>query len=582
MMTQNRLLILAGILIVLTCAVLIFILCKYGKTKLHKIWALFNFAVGWWGVGCILIALSNKENAPLSWKIALTGGFSISVFFYHTVIIFTEKRKDYSLYVGYLYLIFSLLTTHLFLGNQNFAIIEKIFGSLYYLRSTSFVFDFNLIAWITIVILGHIKLLSFVKTVQGEKRNKALYFLLGMSVGFLGGAMNLLPIFNIDIYPYGNLTIPLYCAIVTYAFLKHNLADINIVIKKGIIYSTLTIIITLVYLLAILIFEKMFQNFLGYKSLLVSILASLLIAIFFVPLKNRIQYLVDRLFFNGTQLEIAQQNELLRQEVAQTEKLKTISTLASGMAHEIKNPLTVIKTFTEYFPDKKNDPKFLNKFSRLINKEVNRIDGLVHQLLEFAKPAPLEIREIKIHPLMNNILDFLNNKFVESKIHVVKKFQSPDNITLTADPNKLRQAFLNLFLNAIEAMDKGGTLTVKTRIKELEGQRIKGGKDQKIQDSNPSDPLILQSSNPIFEIIISNTGCGIAPNDLPHIFDPFFTKKDQGTGLGLSITHGIINEHGGTIRVASTAERGTNFIIELPAKSCPSQPTPPRRGRPAD
>ena len=105
------------------------------------------------------------------------------------------------------------------------------------------------------------------------------------------------------------------------------------------------------------------------------------------------------------------------------------------------------------------------------------------------------------------------------------------------------QALLNIFLNAIDAMPGGGSLTVGSRVKEL----------------NPP-------SNPIFEISIQDTGCGIAKEDLPHIFEPFYSKKTNGTGLGLAITQGIIQEHGGKIKVTSTVNEGTTFTIELPIK----------------
>ena len=258
---------------------------------------------------------------------------------------------------------------------------------------------------------------------------------------------------------------------------------------------------------------------------------------------------MDRYFFKGSASEIAQQNEQLRQEIAQSEKYKTLATLASGIAHEVKNPLTAIKTFTEYLPDKIDDKKFLSRFANIVGREVNRIDEMIHQLLNYGKPALLSIQATNIHKLINDTVDILNSKFIDQKINVNKHFNTDENLTLYIDPNQTRQALLNIFLNAIEAMSKGGKLQVETR---------RSSKD--------------------FEIIVSDTGCGIPADDLAHIFDPFFSRKNQGTGLGLSITQSLIENHKGIIEVRSAVESGTEITIKLPlAHIIPASP-----GREAD
>jgi signal transduction histidine kinase len=302
--------------------------------------------------------------------------------------------------------------------------------------------------------------------------------------------------------------------------------------------------------------EYLFKGIIGYKSLIVSILYAFVIALFFTPVKNRIQHLADKIFLGKDPIEIARENELMRQELERSQRLKAIATFASGMAHEIKNPLTAIKTFTEYLPEKTEDKEFLSKFSRIIGTEVNRINSLVHQLLDFAKPAPLNLQTVDIHSLLDGTLNLLSNNFIEHKIKIVKEFYTDnrrledadshrlkisDHLCMKADPNKLKQAFLNLFLNAIEAMPSGGTLTIKTAI------------------SNPQSMDHGQLT-----ITISDTGCGISAEDLKYIFEPFYSKKEGGTGLGLSIVYNIIKEHKGEIKVESKINQGTKFIIELP------------------
>ena len=438
-----------------------------------------------------------------------------------------------------MYSLTSILLCFFFTGNKIFNVQKFMFNEFYYPYSTSYAYTATMLLWLFFVFQGHFLLYRYYKKADKKEKNKTLYFFFGMIVGFSGGITNILPMIHVPVYPFGNITIPIYCAIATYAILRHNLTDIHIVVRKGLIYSFLAILITLLYFLLILISEKILQGIVGYQSFIISIPVSIIIAIFFIPLRNKIQIFVDRIFFKRTHEEIAQENELLRQEVSQTEKLKSVATLASGMAHEIKNPLTAIKTFCEFLPQKLEDKEFLKKFSRIVGNEVDHIDNIVHQLLEFAKPSPLAFKNIDIYNLIDNILEFLNNDFIKHKIKVTKEFREDDSkILIEADSNQLRQAFLNIFLNAIDAMKTGGNLLIKTKA----------------------------TSNAL-EIIIQDSGPGINRKDLKHIFDPFYTKKDRGTGLGLSIAQRIILEHKGIIFAESKNKVGTKFIIQLPIKS---------------
>ena len=247
-------------------------------------------------------------------------------------------------------------------------------------------------------------------------------------------------------------------------------------------------------------------------------------------MKNHIQRVIDKYFFHGSIDQIDEENIRLREELQQSEKLKAIATLAAGMAHEIKNPLTSIKTFTEYLPLKGADPAFREKFQKIVGSEVNRINHIVKELLEFSKPGKLAIRKTNINSLLDETLDLLNNEFLISNIKVNKDFSVVP--ALSIDPSQMKQALLNILLNAKDAMPKGGILRIKT---------------------GPTDQNVY--------ISISDTGCGIGKEDLNHLFDPFFSKKKGGTGLGLSVVYGIIEKHGGKISVTSAPHEGTEFRI---------------------
>ncbi|MBL7198322.1 MAG: GAF domain-containing protein, partial [Candidatus Omnitrophica bacterium] len=226
----------AGLLLGSTSFGLAFICIKFGKSKLHKIWALFNISVGLWGFGAFLIGKSsNMESALINWKLAHIGGIFIPVCFYHTISSFCNLHRKVLIRFAYAQGLFFLLllTTNLFIDK-----VEYVFGSFYYTRSIGFFYPLFFIIWIGLVIGGHYELIKYYRKAPVIKRNQILYFFLGMLTGFLGGVTNFLPMFRINMYPYGNFTIPIYCLIVTYAILRYRLMDISIAITRTGIFVT--------------------------------------------------------------------------------------------------------------------------------------------------------------------------------------------------------------------------------------------------------------------------------------------------------------------------------------------------------
>lgn len=379
-------------------------------------------------------------------------------------------------------------------------------------------------------------LINYIKTTcNSKKRNQAKYILVGFIILSLS-SLDFITNYGGSYYPLGYLPTTAFLLIIAYAIIKHQLMDIKIIIRKSLVYSTLITLITIIYFLSIYLLEHLFKEIFGYKSLLISLLFATTITLIIIPLKNMIQNFFEKYLFQGSFVEIARQNELLRQEVLQTERLKSVAILASGMAHEIKNPLTVLKTFTEYLPKNLENKEFLKKYSPMVAQEVDRIDNLVHELLDFAKPAPAILKPENLYHVLDSTIEFLSSEYLKHKIKVIKNYETARHLTLNLDHNQIRQALLNILLNSIDAMKNGGQLSIETSV---------------------------QNENKI-NIKIHDTGIGIDKQDLEHIFDPFFTKKDGGTGLGLSITHEIIRKHNGRIFVESVVGQGSVFILELP------------------
>lgn len=185
----------------------------------------------------------------------------------------------------------------------------------------------------------------------------------------------------------------------------------------------------------------------------------------------------------------------------------------------------------------------------------------MHQLLELAKPRQPLFKEVKLHYVIDSTLALLENNLKSKKVELKKDYQNKE-ITISADEEQLRQVFLNLFLNAIDAMSDGGTLTVDTRYRM---PALPSGRQDTSKSIKPVSCILNpESKNSYIEVVISDTGPGIPPEILDKLFTPFFTTKKEGTGLGLIITQEIIKQHKGKIEVESKVGKGTTFVIQLP------------------
>ena len=233
----------SGIILSLTCFGLIVFLLVFGKTKLHKIWALFNLSVGIWGVGAFFIGKASTPNEALLWlRISHIGVIFIPIFFIHVIYLFCKVSRRGLLNFAYIQgIIFTLfLPTNLFLSHTEF-----VFNSFYYTRSRGIIYPIFFIIWIGLVFYGAFMLIKTRRVAKGLKRSQTNYFLLSMVIGFVGGITNFLPHFGIMIYPFGNFTVPLYCIIVTYAIIKHHLMDIRVAVTRtGIFLFVYTLVLS--------------------------------------------------------------------------------------------------------------------------------------------------------------------------------------------------------------------------------------------------------------------------------------------------------------------------------------------------
>lgn len=226
----------------------------------------------------------------------------------------------------------------------------------------------------------------------------------------------------------------------------------------------------------------------------------------------------------------------LRSEIARNQRLATVGRLAAGVAHEIRNPLSSIKGFATYFQERYRENAQDAKVASILIQEVDRLNRVVSQLLEFSRPISVLPRPVRLSRLIGDAVKLIEPQAREKAVTVQTDLPAgAEEVRL--DPDRLSQVLLNLLLNALEAMAPGGLLTVSAG-ETADGRRL--------------------------AIRVSDTGGGIRPEDLSHVFEPYFTTKPSGTGLGLAIAHNIVEALGGDIGVVSRPGAGTTFTLRLP------------------
>jgi len=545
------------------------------------------------------------------------------------------------------------------------------------------------------------------KYAKGQTRNQIRYVLIAAVIGFLGAMTTFLPVFNIEVFPFGFYFVSAYVIVISYAIVKHRLMDIHIVLKKGTTYALLILLLFVPSFLLTLLFQKIVYGNVHYLLLGFLSLLLLLVAIVFNRIKPRAERAVEQFLFKNrydyretlarfsramvtildlqslaksvfetitqtmgvekaslflwneekeayslfeskninvtttnpklpkddplprylqkmgeiiireelakganipelkyivnmmsligaevslpliskgqlvgmlnlgykfnkdiyshediellstlaNQTAIAIENARLYEDlkrsksyIRRADRLASLGTLTAGLAHEIRNPLVAIKTLTQLLPDRLEDEEFRDQFLKIAAGEVDRISSLVNELLDFARPSDPKLEFEDINTILDGMILLVSTETKKRQIDILRSYAS-DLPHVQIDREQIKQVFLNVLLNAIQATSQNGKITVKTR------------------------SFIKPGGEPYIQVECTDTGCGIPPEHIEEIFNPFFTTKSTGSGLGLSISHQIIQEHRGYIDVESQWGKGASFFINLPV----NQDHPKRR-----
>jgi PAS domain S-box-containing protein len=232
------------------------------------------------------------------------------------------------------------------------------------------------------------------------------------------------------------------------------------------------------------------------------------------------------------------EKKALEGRIRRADRLAALGTLAAGLAHEIRNPLTAVRAFVQMFPLKADQEKFQEKFSRIVPRELDRVNELIDNLLDLVRKPRLTIKPLDVDVLVDQVLETLEPEMASRQV-ALERLEGTAHMRVRADESYLSRGLHNIVLNAIQAMPDGGTLKVDIREQD-EGQ--------------PAGVVIS----------VTDTGTGIPEEQVGEIFNPFFTSKEKGTGLGLAVTNKVIEDQGGSIDVVTERGLGTTFSVTMP------------------
>jgi len=658
-----------------------FVYLRDRKNIINFTFFLLSVSIAIWSLGfMITITAPDKTMGLFGVRFCNIGAILIPVFFLHFILallkIIELKRKI--LYLAYAidFIMLILNFTELYTKDVAPKLIFK------YLAIPGILYPLYILMFFSYIGYAYYELLKGYKQSSGIERNQIKYVLVASIIGFGGAITILLPVFNINVYPFGYLFVFLNSVVITYAIVKHRLMDINIVFKKGVTYAYASLLLLIPLFILVIYGQQVTFKSVNYPFSLFILGAIVIAAYFFPKVKVRAEKTIEQFIFKNkydyrktisdlskamvtilntnelceeiitttteammvekasifiineeencyqlqgfkgintekiitsyhkedsflkwvesyketfireelegytidadaltvagimrqmgiinlgkkgrgemynhedlellatlsNQAAIAIENAKLYEDLSKAkvqmqraDRLAALGTLTAGLAHEIRNPLVAIKTFTQLLPERFDDNEFRNHFLNVTAGEVDRISSLVNELLEFARPSQPNLNKEDLNQIVDKMLLLVTTELRKKNLQIVKEFHEylPP---VVMDKEQMKQVFLNILLNAIDATPENGTITVGTRLVERNGY----------QD--------------FAQIIVRDTGRGIPKEDLDRIFIPFYTTKHQGSGLGLAISHQIVQEHHGSIEVESEEGQGTTFCVNL-------------------
>lgn len=252
--------------------------------------------------------------------------------------------------------------------------------------------------------------------------------------------------------------------------------------------------------------------------------------------------------FNAMSDQLARVRDL-EERLRRADRLAALGTMAAGIAHDIRNPLTSIQIFCQLVSSRPDDPSVREKFGRIVPRELQRVQAVIEDMMELARPSTLQLEPLDLNEVLTELLELFEEQLTAQKIQASRDL-TPDLPPFMGDRKRLHRCLGNFLSNAIQAMPQGGEL--KMRTSRLEAALL------------PDPARSGERLAPAIQVRVSDNGVGIPADRLSRIFDPFYTTKEKGLGMGMAIAHRIIEDHKGSVDVESAVGVGTTFTIHFP------------------
>jgi signal transduction histidine kinase len=519
----------------LSTAMALFVLVKAPRNSLTSLWIAMCLSVALWCLGFGMMVKAETVLGSLFWqKWFLYGGaIIITPIYLHFVMLLIGRPLGWPLYVSYaLAGVFQIVNFSGYLAS-----VEPKPPFIFYTEAIFPFYHAYTLFFFVVAAYAHWLLFKKLQVTEGALRNQIQYVFLGTAIGFLGGSTTFPLCFNIHLFPIGAYLVVFYILAVTYAIYKHRLMDINVVLRKSLVYSLMTGILTAVYLVFITQGAHILQSLFGASTFFTSVIAACVITAGFLPLRARIQTFVDRYFFR----DWSERGEVLRE-------------VAAGFSHELKSPLAGLSMQVQLMlaeldeieqgqrPFQEAIPKMREELNYLLNKSMDAARR-IEAVRGVAEPSKSQIEAVNVPDVLENSLATLQGLIAQVEPVIERNLQAGLS-PVRSNSKQLEIVFINLMKNSLEAMD--GPMNGRRPVLSLVG-------------SQEGDSVLIR---------VKDTGPGIAERDLGRVFDPYFTTKGQrGTGMGLFLAQQIIRAYNGTLDVKSEEGKGTEFIVSLPKYS---------------
>jgi signal transduction histidine kinase len=605
-----------------------FVYSKGTKKTLNQTLALFSLSLAIWTFSQAMAGIVKDKEIVIIWtRVQLAGAVFLPPFFLHFVFSLLNINRGQKRVLWFSYLValslFILNFSPLFVNN-----IRLVQGYRYYPRFTVVYALFAL--WLTISFMyGLGRLILELRRSCGNQYKKLLYVFVASLVGFLGGATSFFPIFNIALPVVSHLTLPIYVAVAVYAIVVHQLIDITTYVRKGLIYSIITVFFTSLYIVLILLADRFFETITQYNSILATAFVVFSLALFFQPLRDRVQNFINQFFFKGyydyqdiikglsqdlsSVLRIEELEVLIKKKLAQTIKPEWVEvcwgetqpSLMPVLSVAIKSKKRILGRLC--LGPKRSGDGYLTEDKNLLDTLANQVGisleniHLYQSLVRSESLAALGTmaagmaHEIK-NPLasikgMTQVLpeNLDDPEFICDYTEMIPRQldrinRIVENLLRAGRTLKLEKREIDLNNVIDEVLGFNANLCKKSRVeikKKLTSLPLIYADPEQLQQvftnlilnavqAMPNGGVLSVISSmhnaELICVMITDTGHGIPADKINRVFDPFFTLKEKGSGLGLFTAFRVLQEHGGKIDVFSQPGKETRFTLWLPIK----------------